>query len=147
MAIRHLNYRLDEEPVTGAVRLVPVPVPPDPEAAAAVPEGGSTRARASASEPDREALAERVVEQKGALLSTGKVRALLAGRVPDEEMDARATELLPHPAFVVQPFLQVRWNGSEPRPAPVCRIAVLARQTMVRAARSRLPDLAAPLGC
>ncbi|MFE6403796.1 GTPase-associated protein 1-related protein [Streptomyces alboflavus] len=52
MAIRHLNYRLDEEPVTGAVRLVPVPVPPDPEAAAAVPEGGSTRARASASEPD-----------------------------------------------------------------------------------------------
>ncbi|GHC55501.1 GTPase-associated protein 1-related protein [Streptomyces flavofungini] len=28
MAIRHLNYRLDEEPVTGAVRLVPVPVPP-----------------------------------------------------------------------------------------------------------------------
>lgn len=30
MAIRHLNYRLDEEPVTGAVRLVPVPVPPGP---------------------------------------------------------------------------------------------------------------------
>ena len=49
---------------------------------------------ASASEADREALAERVIEQKGALLSTAKVRELLAGRVPDEEMDARATELL-----------------------------------------------------
>ena len=55
---------------------------------------GSLLLIVSASEADREALAERVVEQKGALLSTGKVRALLAGRVPDEEMDARAAELL-----------------------------------------------------
>jgi hypothetical protein len=55
---------------------------------------GSLLLIASASEADREALAERVVEQKGALLSTGKVRELLAGRVPDEEMDARAAELL-----------------------------------------------------
>jgi len=55
---------------------------------------GSLLVITSASEPDREALAERVVEQKGALLSTGKVRQLLAGRVPDEEMDARATDLL-----------------------------------------------------
>ena len=50
---------------------------------------GSLLVIASASEADREALAERVVEQKGALLSTAKVRELLAGRVPDEEMDAR----------------------------------------------------------
>ena len=35
-----------------------------------------------------------MIEQKGALLSTGKVRGLLAGRVPEEEMDARVTELL-----------------------------------------------------
>jgi predicted kinase len=55
---------------------------------------GSLLLIASASEADREALAERVVEQKGALLSTGKVRELLAGRVPDEDMDARVTELL-----------------------------------------------------
>jgi hypothetical protein len=55
---------------------------------------GSLLLIASASEEDREALAERVIEQKGALLSTAKVRELLAGRVPDEEMDARATELL-----------------------------------------------------
>ncbi|MFD0412680.1 GTPase-associated protein 1-related protein [Streptomyces sp. NPDC127108] len=55
MAIRHLNYRLDEEPVTGAVRLVPVPVPSGPErgsgAASAVPEGASTSGRGSAAAP------------------------------------------------------------------------------------------------
>jgi len=55
---------------------------------------GSLLLITSASEADREALADRVIEQKGAVLTTGKVRALLAGRVPDEEMDARADELL-----------------------------------------------------
>jgi AAA domain len=55
---------------------------------------GSLLLIVSPSETDREALAERVVEQKGAVLTTGKVRSLLAGRVPDEEMDARAAELL-----------------------------------------------------
>jgi hypothetical protein len=55
---------------------------------------GSLLVIASASETDRQALAERVVEQQGALLSTTKVRELLAGRVPDEEMDARTAELL-----------------------------------------------------
>ena len=55
---------------------------------------GSLLLIASASEEDREALAERVVEQQGALLSTAKVRELLAGRVSDEEMEARAAQLL-----------------------------------------------------
>ena len=55
---------------------------------------GSLLLIVSASEPDREALAERVVEQKGALLSTVKVRELLAGRIPDEELLARAAEVL-----------------------------------------------------
>lgn len=55
---------------------------------------GSLLLIASASETDREALAERAIEQKGAVLTTGKVRALLAGRVAEEEMDARAAELL-----------------------------------------------------
>lgn len=55
---------------------------------------GSLLLIVSASEADREALADRVIEQKGALLSTAKVRELLAGRVPDEEMEARAAELL-----------------------------------------------------
>jgi len=55
---------------------------------------GSLLLIASASETDRERLADRVIEQKGALLTTGKVRTLLQGRVPDEEIDAKTAELL-----------------------------------------------------
>src|SRR5581483_10429357 len=47
---------------------------------------------AAASEPDR--FADRVVEERGAVLSLAKVHALLAGRVAAEELDARAGELL-----------------------------------------------------
>jgi hypothetical protein len=43
---------------------------------------------------DGERFAERLIEERGALLSPGKVRGLLAGRVADEEVDARAAELL-----------------------------------------------------
>jgi hypothetical protein len=38
--------------------------------------------------------AERVVEERGAVLSLAKVRTLLAGRVPAEEIESRARELL-----------------------------------------------------
>jgi predicted kinase len=38
--------------------------------------------------------AERVVEERGAVLSLGKVRALLTGRVEEDELEARARELL-----------------------------------------------------
>src|ERR1700734_3451602 len=47
---------------------------------------------AAASEPT--AFAERVVDERGATLSLGKVRALLAGRIPEAEIEARAEELL-----------------------------------------------------
>jgi len=47
---------------------------------------------AAASEPT--AFAERVVDERGATLSLGKVRALLAGRIPADEIEARAQELL-----------------------------------------------------
>jgi hypothetical protein len=47
---------------------------------------------AAASEPDK--FAERVIEERGAVLSLAKVRALLAGRVADAEIDARAREVL-----------------------------------------------------
>ncbi|MGH2914503.1 MAG: AAA family ATPase [Solirubrobacteraceae bacterium] len=43
---------------------------------------------------ERIAFAERVVEERGAVLSPARVRALLAGRVPDEQIDERARELL-----------------------------------------------------
>ena len=47
---------------------------------------------AAASEPDR--FAERVVEERGAVLSLGRVRTLLAGRIPAEQVEARSRELL-----------------------------------------------------
>jgi AAA domain-containing protein len=47
---------------------------------------------ASAAELDR--FAQRVLEDKGALFSLDKVRALLAGRVPEDEVETRARQLL-----------------------------------------------------
>ena len=47
---------------------------------------------AAAAEPDK--FAERVVEERGAVLSLGRVRALLSGRVSDSEIEARAYEVL-----------------------------------------------------
>ncbi|HEX3977679.1 MAG TPA: AAA family ATPase [Solirubrobacteraceae bacterium] len=38
--------------------------------------------------------ADRVIQERGAVLSLARVRELLAGRVPDEEIEARAHELL-----------------------------------------------------
>src|SRR5579875_2745892 len=43
---------------------------------------------------EREAFAERVVEERGAVLSPARVRALLQGRVPAGELESRARELL-----------------------------------------------------
>lgn len=47
---------------------------------------------AAAADPDR--FAERVVEERGAVLSLRKVKALLAGRVAEDQVEARSRELL-----------------------------------------------------
>ena len=47
-----------------------------------------------ASAADRDRFAQRVLEDKSTLFSLDKVRALLAGRVPEEEVEARAAQLL-----------------------------------------------------
>jgi hypothetical protein len=47
---------------------------------------------AAAAKPDR--FAERVVEERGAVLSLGKVQALLTGRVAADQLEARSHELL-----------------------------------------------------
>lgn len=47
-----------------------------------------------AAPPEAARLAARVVEEHSAVLSLAKVRTLLAGRVPEGEVDARAAELL-----------------------------------------------------
>ena len=55
---------------------------------------GSLLVLTSASAAERDRFADRLIEDRASLLSLDKVRALLAGRVPEEEVQARAEELL-----------------------------------------------------
>lgn len=55
---------------------------------------GSLLVVACASGPDRDRFLARLIEDRASLLSSGKVRALLAGRVDDGQLDERAGELL-----------------------------------------------------
>ena len=55
---------------------------------------GSLVVLVSASAAERDRFAQRVLEDKSALFSMDKVRALLAGRVPEDEVEARARQLL-----------------------------------------------------
>jgi predicted kinase len=55
---------------------------------------GSLLVIVSASPVERDRFLTRLIEEKSALLSLGKVRELLAGRVPEEQVDERAAELL-----------------------------------------------------
>jgi predicted kinase len=55
---------------------------------------GSLLVVVSPSKEARDGFVDRVVEAKGAILSLDKVRALLVGRVPEEEAEARAQQLL-----------------------------------------------------
>ncbi len=48
----------------------------------------------SASVAERDSFLERLIEDRASLLSLDKVRALLAGRVAEEDVEARAQELL-----------------------------------------------------
>src|SRR3954471_3602135 len=55
---------------------------------------GSLLVIVSASAAERDRFAQRVIEDKGAIFSLDKVRALLAGRVPEGEVEDRARQLL-----------------------------------------------------
>ena len=55
---------------------------------------GSLLLIVSPSAEAREEFAQRLIEQRGALMSLAKVRGMLQGRVPDEDVEARAVELL-----------------------------------------------------
>ncbi len=55
---------------------------------------GSLLVVASASGAERDSFLDRLIDDRASLLSLGKVRALLAGRVSEEELPARAEELL-----------------------------------------------------
>src|SRR5690349_12423825 len=54
---------------------------------------GSLLIVVSASPAIRDAFIERVIEEKGAVFTLGKIRALIEGRVPAEDLDTRAAEL------------------------------------------------------
>ncbi len=55
---------------------------------------GSLLVVVSASHAERDRFLNRLIEDRASMLSLGKVRALLAGRVAEEELDTRAHELL-----------------------------------------------------
>jgi hypothetical protein len=55
---------------------------------------GSLLVIVSASASEREAFSRRLIEDRASLLSPVKVRALLRGKVAEEELDGRAEELL-----------------------------------------------------
>ena len=55
---------------------------------------GSLLVVVSASSEERDRFLERLIEDRASLLSPRKVRALLAGRVPEEEVGERTAELL-----------------------------------------------------
>lgn len=55
---------------------------------------GSLLLIVGADEPTREAFAARVLEENGVLLSVPKLRAMLEGRVEENEIEAKASELL-----------------------------------------------------
>ena len=54
---------------------------------------GSLLIVVSASAADRDAFIERVTEEKGVVFTLGKIRGLIEGRVPAEDLDVRAGEL------------------------------------------------------
>ncbi len=75
----------------------------------------------------RDRFVERLIEDRSALLSLAKVRALIAGRVPDEVADERAAELL-------AATVQKRLASSDTVVVPVESLDPAEREPFVRAA-------------
>jgi predicted kinase len=87
----------------------------------------------SASAADRDRFVARVFEEQNAVLGLDKVRALVAGRVPDEELDARAQELL-------EAAILKRLEGGQSVVVPVTGLDAGERERYVRIAhRFRRP--------
>ena len=75
----------------------------------------------------RDRFVERLIEDRSALLSLNKVRGLIAGRVPDEDVDERAGELL-------TATVQKRLASSDTIVIPVETLDAAEREPFVRAA-------------
>ena len=91
---------------------------------------GSLLVVVSASADERDAFVERVLETRAPVLSIGKVRDLIAGRVGDDELEARAGQLLD--AAVLK-----RLQAGD--------TVVVPAQTLDAAERERYLRMAAPL--
>ena len=91
---------------------------------------GSLLVVVSASADERDAFVERVLETQAPVLSIGKVRDLIAGRVGDDELEARAGQLLD--AAVLK-----RLQAGD--------TVVVPAQTLDAAERERYLRMAAPL--
>ncbi|MGH2857862.1 MAG: hypothetical protein ACRDMJ_10290 [Solirubrobacteraceae bacterium] len=76
---------------------------------------------------ERDAFAERAVEERGAVISPARVRSLLQGRVAADELDVRAAELLA--AAVLK-----RLQAGQSVVVPVDGLDPAAREVHVRAA-------------
>jgi AAA domain len=92
---------------------------------------GSLLIVVSASPDERDRFLDRLIEDRSSLLSLQRVRGLLRGRVPDEELDARAQELL-------QAAVLKRLQNRE--------TVVLAAETLAPDERERFLRIAAALG-
>lgn len=94
---------------------------------------GSLLLLVSASASERDRFAQRLITDRSALLSLDKVRGLLAGRVPEEEVETRAGELL-HAALLK------RLDAGETVVVAMEGLDGAARESYVRAAaRLRRP--------
>jgi hypothetical protein len=82
---------------------------------------------AAASDPDK--FAERVVEERGAVLSLAKVHALLAGRVAEDEIEARSHELL-------EKAVLKRLQGGQSVVVAIPRFDAAERERLVRMAHA-----------
>ena len=81
----------------------------------------------SPSAQERDRFVDRVVSERGVVLSLPRVRELLAGRVPEQEMDERASQLL-------TAAVRKRLEASETVVLPLDGLDAAAREPFVRMA-------------
>jgi predicted kinase len=109
---------------------------------------GSLLIVACASTAEQDAFLDRLVEERSAVLSLRKVKGLLAGRVGEEELDERASELL---AAAVQKRLENRQTvvlaaeGFDPAERePFLRMAAALKRPrhliLIETAREKVPE-------
>jgi hypothetical protein len=109
---------------------------------------GSTVVIVSGAPSVRDRFADRVVEDKGAIISMDRIRGLLKGRVADEELDAKAAQLLD--ATIAKRLgakqgVILLADGADPEErARVVKLAHAARSprhlVLVEASRDETPD-------